>query len=132
MPSCAYLLSSVASTAATRCQLGNTPAHRAHYDQALKMNRTVSKKQRRILARQTMLTAAWWEALPTPKPPCLTPRTLETVTGTGMRRLAPALRALGWVRILRRVNGTTKTLWLPPGSPITRRPRGRPPITSYL
>ena len=89
-------------------------------------------KQRRILARQTMLTAAWWEALPTPKPPCLTPGTLEIVTGTRMRRLAPALRALGWQRIMRRVNGTPKTLWLPPGSPITRRPRGRPPITSYL
>lgn len=89
-------------------------------------------KQRRILARQTMLTAAWWQTLPTPKPPCLTPGTLEIVTGTRMRRLAPALRALGWQRITRRVNGTPRTLWLPPGSPITRRPRGRPPITSYL
>lgn len=89
-------------------------------------------KQRRVLARQTVLAAAWWEALPTPKPPCLTPRTLETITGIRMLRLAPALRALGWQRILRRVNGKTTTLWLPPGSPITRRPRGRPPIHSYL
>ena len=56
--------------------------------------------------------------------------TLQRISGIDMQRLAPALHALGWQRILRRVHGKPTTLWLPPGSPVTRRPRGRPRLIS--
>lgn len=96
------------------------------------MTRSSTAKYRRTLARRMALCTTWWASLPHPKPTCLTPATLHRVTGMDLQRLAPALRALGWQRILRRVNGKPTTLWLPPSSPITRRPRGRPPIYAYL
>lgn len=96
------------------------------------MSRPTTAKFRRTLARRMAQFTTWWASLPHPKPPCLTPATLHRVTGIDLQRLAPALRALGWQRILRRVNGKPTTLWLPPGSPVTRRPRGRPPIHAYL
>lgn len=83
-------------------------------------------RARRRLARRMSTVATWWASLPYPKPTALTPTTLQRITGIDMQRLAPALHALGWQRILRRVHGKPTTLWLPPGSPVTRRPRGRP------
>jgi hypothetical protein len=43
-----------------------------------------------------------------------------------MRRMAAALRLLGWRRIIRRHYGQQIPLWLPPGSHLKPRPRGRP------
>lgn len=94
--------------------------------------RTITAKHRRTTARRMSKVTTWWAALPYPKPAALTPTTMHRITGMDMQRLAPALRALGWQRILRRVNGRPTTLWLPPGSPVTRHPRGRPPIHAYL
>jgi hypothetical protein len=43
-----------------------------------------------------------------------------------MRRIAAALRWLGWQKIIRRVHGKQVPLWLPPSSAITPRKPGRP------
>jgi len=94
--------------------------------------RKQSARTLRTRARLIAKASKWWAALPYPRPTALTPNTLQNVTGTDMQRLAPALRALGWLRILRRVNGTPTTLWLPPGSPIKRRPVGRPALHTYF
>lgn len=83
-------------------------------------------RARRRLARRMSTVTTWWASLPHPKPQALTPATLHRLTGLDLQRLAPALRALGWTRILRRVNGTPATLWVPPGYPVPRRPIGRP------
>ena len=96
------------------------------------MTRSPTARHRRNVARRMAHITTWWASLPEPKPPCATPGTLRTCLGVDPQRLAPALHALGWLRILRRVNGTPTTLWLPPSSPIQRRPRGRPPLHSYL
>lgn len=91
---------------------------------------TPTARARRRLARRMSTVATWWASLPYPKPTALTPTTLQRISGIDMQRLAPALHALGWQRILRRVHGKPTTLWLPPGSPVTRRPRGRPRLIS--
>lgn len=92
---------------------------------------TPTARARRRLARRMSTVATWWASLPYPKPTALTPTTLQRITGIDMQRLAPALRALGWQRILRRVCGKPTTLWLPLGSPVTRRPLGRPRLHNH-
>lgn len=91
----------------------------------LTATRTTARARRRLARRMSTVTT-WWASLPYPKPVALTPTTMQRITGMDMQRLAPALRALGWQRILRRIHGKPTTLWLPPGSPVTRRQRGRP------
>lgn len=87
---------------------------------------------RRARARLMTRTTLWWSQLPpSAKPNALTPRTLQTIIGTDMQRLAPALRALCWTRLMRRIHGKPTTIWLPPGSPVQRRPRGRPALHTY-
>lgn len=93
---------------------------------------TPTARARRRLARRMSTVATWWASLPYPKPTALTPTTLQRISGIDMQRLAPALHALGWQRILRRVHGKPTTLWLPPGSPVTRRPRGRPRLHTLI
>lgn len=96
------------------------------------MRPPATAKQRRTLERRKARVAERWAALPDPKPTALTPGTLESLMGLDMLRLAPALHALGWTRLLRRVNGRPVTLWLPPGSPVSRRPVGRPSVAALV
>lgn len=96
------------------------------------MKLRTTAKQRRTLSRRMTRVTSWWTALPYPKPRCLTPGALRHLTGLDMQRLAPSLRALGWQRILRRVSGKPTTLWLPPGTTLTKRPRGRPAMRHAL
>jgi hypothetical protein len=91
---------------------------------------TPPSKARRRLARRISNVTTWWASLPYPKPQALTPTTMQRITGLDMQRLAPALLALGWKRILRRVNSKPTTLWLPPGSLVKRRAFGRPRHTT--
>lgn len=113
-------------------KFANTRVHCDHRYRSPKMTITPTARHRRNIARRMSNVLTWWASLPNPKPPCVTPGTLNRCLGIDLQRLAPALRALGWQRILLRVNGRPTTLWLPPSSPITRRPRGRPPLHSYL
>lgn len=94
--------------------------------------RKQSARTRRARARTMTRVTLWWTGQPAPKPQALTPHTLRTVFSTPMECLGPALHALGWIRILRRVNGKPTTLWLPPGSPVKRRPVGRPALHTYF
>ncbi len=84
--------------------------------------RTTAKRAERRLKRRTDAITKWWESLPTPRPFFFTPQQLSRDLGLVMRCLAPALMAIGWVRIQRRLNHKTGTYWLPPGSPIATWP----------
>jgi hypothetical protein len=66
--------------------------------------------------------------MPGPRPTFFTPMSLALSLGSPMRRMAAALRWLGWCRVVRRVRGSPVTLWLPPSTTIQPRPRGRPRI----
>lgn len=86
---------------------------------------TTKRVVRRITARQKVVMS-WWTSLPAPRPDYITAFALTRALKSPMRRMGAALHALGWRRLVRRVHGRKVTLWLPPGSPITKRPRGRP------
>ena len=86
---------------------------------------TPKRAARRIATRQKTV-ASWWNTLPAPRPDYITAFALSLALRHPMRRMGAALHGLGWRRIVRRVHGRKVTLWLPPGSPITKRPRGRP------
>lgn len=90
-----------------------------------KTARRVSLAARRLASRTSTLSM-WWDSQRYPRPAYFTPKALERATGQPMRRTAAALRWLGWRRIVRRVWGTQRTLWIPPASPLKPRPRGRP------
>ena len=94
--------------------------------QAYKQARTEARAARR-LAQRTAHVAAWFDALPQ-KPSFVTPKTLESCLGQPMQCMAPALRWLGWHKIIRRVWGKQVWLWIPPDSTLVPRPRGRPRI----
>ncbi len=89
----------------------------------------VRRNRARLMTRITL----WWSQLPLDaKPNALTPAMLAHLFNATLQRLAPALRALGWTRLLRRIHGKPTTIWIPPGSPVTRRPRGRPALHTYF
>lgn len=92
---------------------------------ALTPRRTARRTARRLTERQRAITS-WWHGLPEPRPDYITSFALALALGRPVRRVAGALRAMGWRCLVRRVHGRKVTLWLPPGSPITKRPRGRP------
>ena len=87
--------------------------------------RTAARAARRLASR-TAATALWWERQASPRPEFLTPMTLALSLGYPIRRMAAALRWLGWRRIIRRVRGKQVALWLPPSTTLKPRPRGRP------
>jgi hypothetical protein len=68
----------------------------------------------------------WWDAVTVPRPDFYTPLALSAALGQPMRRVAAALRWLGWQKIIRRVYGKQVPLWLPPSSAIMPRKPGRP------
>lgn len=80
----------------------------------------------RRLASRTAQVELWWSAMPQPRPTFYTPLALSSALGQPLRRVAAALRWLGWQKIRRRVHGKQVALWLPPSSPVTRRRPGRP------
>ena len=87
--------------------------------------RTAARAARRLASR-TAATALWWERQASPRPDFLTPMKLALSLGYPIRRMAAALRWLGWRRIIRRVRGKQMALWLPPSTTLKTRPRGRP------
>lgn len=89
--------------------------------------RSAARAARRLASR-TAATALWWERQALPRPDFLTPMTLALSLGCPVRRMAAALRWLGWRRIIRRVRGKQMALWLPPSTTLKPRPRGRPRI----
>ena len=91
--------------------------------------RSCSRATRRLVARQSHIQK-WWASLPTPRPEYFTPLALTLALNENTRRLALALRLLGWQSVVRRVHGKSTRFWLPPDSPVTRRPRGRPRLTN--
>ena len=89
--------------------------------------RKVSRAARRLASRTAAITV-WWNRQPEPRPNFLTPMTLTLSLGYPIRRMAAALRWLGWQKVIRRVHGTQTALWLPPTTTLTPRPRGRPRV----
>ena len=89
--------------------------------------RTAARAARRLASRTAAITI-WWERLGPDHPDLLTPNTLALSLGCPIRRIAAALRWLGWRRITRRVRGKQMALWLPPSTTLKPRPRGRPRI----
>ena len=94
---------------------------------SFKKARTAARVARRLASR-TAATALWWERLSAPRPNFLTSMTLALSLGHPIRRMAAALRWLGWRQIIRRVHGRQVPLWLPPSTTLKPRPRGRPRI----
>ena len=94
---------------------------------SFKKARTVSRAARRLASRTAAITV-WWNRQAPPLPDFLTPMTLALSLGYPIRRMAAALRWLGWRQIIRRVRGKQVALWLPPSTTIKPRPQGRPHI----
>ena len=92
-----------------------------------KQERNESRAARRLASR-TAEVVVWWNTMPGPRPTFITPMSLALSLGAPMRRMAAALRWLGWFRVVRRVRGSPVTLWLPPSTTLQPRPRGRPRI----
>lgn len=88
--------------------------------------RTQARRARRLAWRSARV-GAWWSSLPEPRPEYMTPCMLQVSLGQPLRRMAAALRWLGWQKIIRRVYGNQVPLWLPPTTSIRPRPPGRPP-----
>ena len=103
--------------------------HASAPNRGLAVALTPKRTARRIAARQKTV-ASWWDTLPAPRPDYITAFALSLGLERPMRRMSAALRGLGWRCMVRRVRGRKVTLWLPPGSPITKRPRGRPRLHS--
>jgi hypothetical protein len=95
-----------------------------------KKARTKARAARRLASRAAAVSI-WWTRLATPRPEFMTPMTLAVSLGYPIRRMAAALRWLGWRKIIRRVHGQQVPLWLPPTSTIRPRPKGRPRLYFY-
>ena len=89
-------------------------------------NAQMQSRAARRLASRTAYVVNWWTAMPQPRPEFMTPLTLQVSLGQPIRRMAAALRWLGWRKIVRRMHGSPVPLWLPPTSHIKPRARGRP------
>lgn len=97
----------------------------------LSVSRRQARNQARAarkLASRTSTVTMWWRGLTVPRPDFFTPMSLALSLGQPMRRMAAALRWLGWRRVVRRVHGVQVLLWLPPTSTIKPRPVGRPRV----
>jgi hypothetical protein len=99
------------------------------------MNRTrvtnTTARQRRQLARDLVALRAWWQAVTPPAAgrSFLTAAELSAqLPDLPAQRLAAVLRAAGWQRAQRRIEGVAKIVWGPPAAPSPRRPVGRPPL----
>jgi len=90
-------------------------------------NRANARSSRRLAARAAHVTT-WWASITAPKPQYLTAMSLELSLGKPIRRMAAALRLLGWRCMVRNMRGHQKTVWLPPSSTLQPRPRGRPRV----
>ena len=106
------------------CGVMRTPAE-DFMSSPVQSRRPQLRAARRLAARQSQISL-WWASMPTPRPDYFSPLALSLALDQNLRRMAAALRALGWQRVIRRVHGRQIALWLPPGSPITPRSRGRP------
>ena len=107
------------------------PAVLLAVNRAPRRPRAPSRAERRAtrrLDRRTEKITAWWSAVPTPAPAYFLPADLEHTLRLSMRQIAPALRALGWLRRQRRIGGEPRAIWLPPGSPIRGYMRGMRPV----
>lgn len=92
---------------------------------AFRARRAQARAARRLASR-TAFVVNWWSSMPEPRPDFLTPLSMQASLGQPMRRMAAALRWLGWRKIIRRVHGQQVPLWLPPSTSIKPRARGRP------
>ncbi len=92
-----------------------------------KMQTRHERADHRMLQRAARI-GPWWRGLPLPKPAYFRPRELELALNVPITVLARPLRVLGWRSIVRSFDGMQQTVWLPPGSPIQKRPPGRPRI----
>jgi hypothetical protein len=86
-------------------------------------------RQRRQLARDLVVLQAWWQSITPPAADFYEAELLAQRTGLSSPRLAAVLRAAGWLRAQRRIEGVAKIVWAPPNAPDPRRPIGRPPLS---
>lgn len=101
------------------CELGCPPLP---LPQSARAARRLAKLQRKV--------QLWWDTLP-----CESRRghylgtQLARSTGIPVAQLGPVLRSLGWRREQVRLAGEQVGVWIAPGSPSIKRPRGRPPVS---
>lgn len=93
---------------------------------AFNKDRSQSRAARRLAARVTTITL-WWNSQLF-QPEYMTPKCLAIVLRQPMRRMAAALRWLGWHQITRRIGGKPLLLWIPPSSTLTVRSACRPRV----
>ena len=97
---------------------------------AFNRERAKARAARRLATRTTRVVS-WWTTQPFPRPAALTPSQLHEALGKPTMTYAAALRWLGWTTLVRKDGGKARTLWLPPGSSIRRRPPGGLRIYAY-
>ena len=89
-----------------------------------------SARAARRLAKLQRLVRQWWISLPLEarRSHYLAPQ-IASAVGIPTTTLGPALRALGWRREQVRLAGEQVGIWIAPGAPGIKRPRGRPPVS---
>lgn len=92
-----------------------------------------TKRAQRRSQRIAQQVSAWWQHLPdTQRAQFYAVADIETATQVPAETLGPALRLLNWTREQIRVDGVATVVWVPPGQPSAKRPRGRPSIRDLI
>ena len=89
--------------------------------------RAGSARDARQLAKLLHKVSVWWDSMPqdTRRAHYIGAHIAGAV-GTPLATLSPALAALGWRSQQMRLAGRRVNVWVAPGTPIIRRPLGRP------
>lgn len=96
-------------------------------DQRTSVPGSLSAKDARRLARHTRAIEAWLAQLaPQDRQPYYLAEAIARGVGQHMSVLGPVLAHLGWHRAQARIGGVQRAIWVPPDSPHTLRPVGRP------
>ena len=87
----------------------------------------------RRLAKMQRKVAQWWDSMPViSRRSHFLGAQIATAIGVSATSLGPALRSLGWRREQVRLGGVQVGVWLAPGTPALKRPRGRPSFHDQL
>lgn len=91
-------------------------------------HQSLARRRAARLARRAAFVATWWSGYRAARgfsPPYFVSESLQVLTGETIRRLAAALRLLGWQECaLRLPGGRRRSVWVPPDSPLQRHNQG--------
>lgn len=84
-------------------------------------------RETRKLAKLRQKVRSWWDSMPqdTRRAHYIGAQITRDV-GAPLATLSPALTALGWRSQQMRISGKRVRVWIAPGTPIFKRPIGRP------